>query len=181
MTVIGIVLMVVSVVPVAIAAVAGGVAAVDLAENSVALPATSQWIMSGDLKEGTYDVWSSNGRWLESCELAVGDPKDGRAVRLSAPGVSAEVNMGTQVSLSVVKQFDSTGEPVSLRCYGAEDEGQAVLFYLVPAAKAGVIVPVVVGLGLAQLLGIAGLALVIVQTLRRASWNNRHLRQFGAI
>ena len=170
-----------SVVPIALAGVAGGVAAAEMASDSVALPATSQWIMSGDLREGTYDIWSTDGRWPESCELAAGKPSDGQAVKLSKPGVSAEMNLGTEVKLSVVKQFDSTGSPVSLRCHGIEAEGQAVLLYLVPAAKAGVVVPVVVGFGVGHLLALAGLALVIIQTLRRASWNNRHLRQYGLI
>jgi len=181
LTIVGLVLLVLSLVPLAVGTAVGAVAAVEAIADAVAIPATSQWMLSQELRSGTYNIWSTSGQWPAACELVQGQPSGGKAVRLEEPLVSSEVSLGSKINLSVVRQFDSTGTAVSLRCAGAEAEGQAVLFYLVPAAMGKTIAPLVIGSAVASAMFIIGLVLVIVQTVRRASWNNRHLRQHGLI
>ncbi|MCL1898252.1 MAG: hypothetical protein FWG16_05465 [Micrococcales bacterium] len=179
LSVIGLVLMVLSPAPAVALLAVTAVQVVDAVDHSTAIPASEQWIGTSNMMEGTYYIWSTTGELPGSCEVMKGDPADDNPIKLSA--VESSITLPGESSLKPVKQFQSTGSQVSLRCLDQDQAAAVTILYLMPATKASMVTNVILGVTASGLLFVVGLALLITQTMRRAAWNNRQLKAAGLI
>ena len=179
LSVIGLILIVLSPAPAAALLAVTAVQVVDAVDHSTAIPASEQWIGTSNMMEGTYYIWSTTGELPGSCEVMKGDPADDNPIKLSA--VESSITLPGESSLKPVKQFQSTGSQVSLRCLDQDQAAAVTILYLMPATKASMVTNVILGVTASGLLFVVGLALLITQTMRRAAWNNRQLKAAGLI
>jgi len=178
LTIIGLVLMVASPAPLVIAGLGVSATVSDVAAGSKAMPIIDNPITAKSLKTGDYFVWSTSGKWPTGCEITKGGP-DGEAVKLGSPNNPIGLDAGYPVK--AVKAFVSQGGDYTLSCDAPDPGADPVVLYFVPATRASMVSSLVLMAAASGALLLIGTVLVVTQTLRRAGWNNRMLREFGAI
>jgi len=151
----------------------------DMAIHSTAIPAMSQWIAASNVKAGKNYIWSTTGELPKSCEVMKGDPADNNPIKLEPADIT--ITLPDNIDLKPVGQFEATGSQVAIRCENADQSGKVAVLYVTPGVSPGLLVGVIFGAIGSSMLFLIGVALIVVQTLRRAAWNNRHLRAIGVI